>query len=275
MMKIVLNSGINRVKRPANRAALEALESRTFLSAVALGPRTNSTASFTPTTGLHANQTSRKSEPSKPAKVGGAGSASPGIAGIDGPQIHASFKGVAYEPSVYQYSATVDWSNGSQTAASLTFEPDDMVDVTVESPVFQRPGRYTADVRLIRNGQLVGQVRVPFKITLNSPTGVSINVTAGRPFSRRLGTFEADTVEFLVTGVTIDWGDGTTSPGTFQAISGMELSPGNIASNDLARGSHTYAKPGRYRIEVFATTIFAKTSLIVDDTAIVAKAARG
>ena len=55
---------------------------------------------------------------------------------------------------------------------------------------------------------------------------------------------------------TIDWGDGTTSPGTL-AGSGASRAVG---------ASHTYASPGRYRVQVTVADAVSGSTLAASET---------
>ena len=213
-----------------------------------------------------------------PQVVGAAGQVSPGIADEVATGISASFTGVVND-SAYQYSATVQFSNGAMaTPNPLTFDPQGALDVSAPAPLFDRPGTYSAAVRVYRDGLLIGSVRVPVPVSLNSPTGVTITATAGQSFSDNLGTFQSalssDPSQQYPVGVNVVWGDGTSSAGTLTLTSQTTDTSGDAVGIYAAAGSHAYAKPGRYQILVFQvfSPISGSTPVkVVYDTAVVRK----
>ncbi|MBE7163630.1 MAG: PKD domain-containing protein, partial [Williamsia herbipolensis] len=78
-----------------------------------------------------------------------------------------------------------------------------------------------------------------------TPTSKTTSTRTGSEVSPTLATFvAAKGASASKYSATIDWGDGTTSAGT--------LSAGQLNSYSV-RGSHTYAKPGWYRVAVTVT----------------------
>ncbi|HZP68219.1 MAG TPA: hypothetical protein VFB32_18090, partial [Rudaea sp.] len=75
-----------------------------------------------------------------------------------------------------------------------------------------------------------------------SATAMTFNATTGSPFTGTVATF-TDTATAAVASnftATIDWGDGTTSTGTVVGGSG----------SFQVSGTHTYAAPGQYAVNV-------------------------
>jgi hypothetical protein len=83
-------------------------------------------------------------------------------------------------------------------------------------------------------------------VTVNSQGGVTIQATAGVSFTATVGTFHLDSVPapIVETDADINWGDGGNSIGQI-----VQKSGGNY---DVV-GTHMYAKPGTYGIEVLVS----------------------
>ena len=84
------------------------------------------------------------------------------------------------------------------------------------------------------------------------------------------GDFAVGEVDDPVTAVSVAWGDGTTTAGSFKQTGGGEVSPGESTEILSVSASHTYAKAGRYRIRVFDSSDPSNPMLVIDDTAVVA-----
>jgi hypothetical protein len=150
------------------------------------------------------------------------------------------------------YSATVNWGDGTSSAASISggghpFQVN-------ASHVYAEEGAYgvsftvndvdgatlsISDAIIVPDaaltgsggGQLIAQAQVPFSgnvVSFNDadPNGISTDYTA-----------------------TIDWGDGFSSPGTPSGVSSFVVS-----------GTHTYLKQGTYTVSVRATDIGESTA---------------
>ncbi|GAB2476822.1 GH92 family glycosyl hydrolase [Jatrophihabitans fulvus] len=92
---------------------------------------------------------------------------------------------------------------------------------------------------------LVKPNRAGAKTLVVTPTSKSIGTRTGSQITPTLGSFvAAKGASASDYTATLDWGDGTTSAGT--------LRPGQLNSYSVA-GSHTYAKPGYYRVAVTVT----------------------
>ena len=190
---------------------------------------------------------------SAPPKVAGmAGPTSAGTAGRVAPEISASFTGVV-NSSAIQYAAKVQFSDGFFATPTAVFDQQGALDVSATGPLLGRPGNYSAQVRLYRDGQLIGSVRVPASVALDSPGGVTIDASAGHSFSGSLGTFDqglASLGQYHPTGVVVDWGDGTTTTGTLELVGqGADASGAEQGIYSVA-GAHAYARPGRFMITV-------------------------
>jgi hypothetical protein len=264
------------------------------------------TASFTSSTGS-GNQSidstaivARPNGSASPPPIQGTAVLYPGPPGIvagetgSGATISASFANAPYESAALsQYTATVKFTGMPvQTLDSSSFDRqfDDQgdLDMNINVGTFGRAGLYSATVKLYRDNLLVGRIGVPIRVTTNSVpsnigadspfggTGVTLRPVAGVNFSKSVGDLEGDTFDGQPDMVSIDWGDGTTSAGSFQETGGGgELSPGDGSFVYQVTGEHTYDKPGHYRVRVFSgfAGLFSSgavsPSLQVDSTAIV------
>jgi hypothetical protein len=215
----------------------------------------------------------------KPPKITGTpGQTTTGVAGEHGSSVTASFNGVPHE----EVSAVIQWNDGVTESTfgpvfletepvSASFNSQDQLVVTNDydpNTVFAHPGKYIADIRIYQGadpgGRFLGQVRVPVAVTLNSPTGVTVTATADQAFSGSLGTFQwplitasSPATEYLV----IDWGDGeAASQGTYLFVAQTTDSSGDVVGVYTASGSHTYTRPGRYRVQVIQTPLPTPTT---------------
>jgi hypothetical protein len=87
-----------------------------------------------------------------------------------------------------------------------------------------------------------------------------IKVTPGVPFSGQVATFTdanpGGTISDFTTppgGVTINWGDGTTSPGTV-------TQPGGVGTAFVVSGTHTYVTSGNHIFTVTVTDVGGRTA---------------
>src|SRR5206468_131884 len=120
------------------------------------------------------------------------------------------------------------------------------------SHVYGSPGRYTVTVAVADGfGPPVGSLfhvdvldvapTVADGAALTESPGVPLGLTAG--FSDPGFAAAAPAQAFAAT---IDWGDGTTSPGTVAVVPG---GPG-VATLGTVSGSHSYASDGGYTVTI-------------------------
>ena len=164
------------------------------------------------------------------------------------------------------YSGTIDWGDGTTTAATLAYgqNGNSFGLILSGSHAYAKAATYT-----IKTSVLVGPLpgsgmefatRIVTTIKskaivaarpANSSGGVTINEVAGKKFTANVGSFM-----YIAPGTglsaTIGWGDGNTSAGTLTAagVVGIDEIKYNVG------GSHTYANPGIYPITVNVTHSF-------------------
>jgi|GEM_PF-5382279 len=90
---------------------------------------------------------------------------------------------------------------------------------------------------LITTSSVSVKTAKPFSLTAENFSG-----TAGQPVTATLATLTSSTS--ATYKVTVNWGDGTTSPGSFVAATG----------GGTVTGTHTYASPGTYTVKTTVTS---------------------
>jgi len=172
-----------------------------------------------------------------------------------------------------EYSATIDWGDGQPPSAG-TFQSGIEGEILVlGSHQYQQTGEYFAKVILTHVGGRFSTTTLDVNITetqltisgidvsgfaqqqlLNVPVAL-ISELAGIPPSGDLRRFTETTgpASFIAS---INWGDGTTSPGNISGSSGQFL----------VTGTHTYAASGSYPITV-TVDVAGRTPLVANSTA--------
>jgi hypothetical protein len=166
-------------------------------------------------------------------------------------------------------TATIDWGDGvtdtgtvSGTAGSFTI---------TGSHTYADEGSFTAMISYQEQNTPAFGFRVATPVTVAdadvlSATGVPANATQGQLFNGLVATltdtgFPTNTGSDF--GVTIDWGDGTSSGGTAIATGG-----GNFA----VTGRHAYASPGMFTTNVTVQDAPGTASATASGTMVVAPA---
>jgi hypothetical protein len=149
------------------------------------------------------------------------------------------------------YTATVDWGDGQVSAGNVVkdhFIADGQCVYDIEDRhTYRLAGSYNVTATICGRGQCV---TTPFAGTASVGDAqvrgetASFQAVAGRAFAGRVAEINDDNRESVGGDftTTIDWGDGTTSPGTVSGANGRHE----------VGGSHTYAAPGVYRVQVTA-----------------------
>jgi hypothetical protein len=156
-------------------------------------------------------------------------------------------------------SATVDWGDGTSSAASLQPVPgEDRALTVVAQHVYQRPGTYPVVIvqRNERTGVARSDTHYQAKV-LRAGVIVSrrsLSWWPGRRFSGELASFSPQGAELPAEryAATIAWGDGTTSRGT------VAQRPGVVAIS----GTHTWRRALRNR-NVTVTLTEATTGAVL------------
>lgn len=177
-----------------------------------------------------------------------------GIGGTEGTQLSgtvATFTdGTLLLPctSTSQYTATVDWGDGTTSPAGVSHAPSSLLgacNYTVNaSHTYAEAGSYTYSVTIGGpNGTLnTGARTATIADAPLSAAGIDFSATKGTTFTTTVATF-GDANSLAKPGdfsATISWGDGTSAAGTITAV------PGGFA----VAGTHTYAATGALRFTV-------------------------
>ena len=164
------------------------------------------------------------------------------------------------------YSGSIDWGDGTSTAATLTYGQQGRASGLILSGghAYAKAGTYTIKTSVIvgpipgSGMEFASRILTTIKSTAivaarpaNSSGGVTINEIAGKKFSANVGSFM-----YIAPGTglsaTINWGDGNSSAGTLvpSGVVGIDVIKYNV------KGTHTYANPGTYPITVTVTHSF-------------------
>ena len=149
------------------------------------------------------------------------------------------------------YTATVNWGDGVTDTGTVTGPAGGPFTVT-DSHTYVEDGLYTLIVTVtdaFAGSVVLGSTPISVGESLLTMTATSpLASTEGSAFSGQTATFtdppNTDAVANYVA--TIDWGDGTTTPGTI-------TQPGGAGTAYSISGTHTYADEGTFTI---ATTAF-------------------
>jgi len=143
---------------------------------------------------------------------------------------------------VSDYTATIAWGDATSSAGTITANAGGGFNVT-GSHTYIATGNHTAIITIHDVGGSMttasSTVKDDFPLTA---TGRRLHVRLGQPFSLVVASF-TDPDNTSVAGnftVSIDWGDGTSSPGTVSGGSGKF----NVS------GNHAYKKVGGWNVTV-------------------------
>ena len=172
-----------------------------------------------------------------------------------------------------QYTATINWGDGTPVDSNVTFNP------VGTSSSFQLLGNHTyttagkftpvvtiTDLASPRTATAFDSATI--SVSPVGPAG-SITATAGTPFldvdatgaSHPVATFPVNPATPGGYSATIDWGDGT-------ALGGATIIPTPIAMTDGITGNHTFAQPGIFNGSITlhnpdgSLTVFPLTSVV-------------
>jgi hypothetical protein len=168
------------------------------------------------------------------------------------------------------YSASVNWGD-NDTTASVSVIADSSVAgrfnvVASKSQAYAEGGNYAVTVSISDAGGAFTSAASTAAVSdpALTATGTSIKTTEGASFTGRVATFTDAQVGQPASHYTaqIDWGDGTTSPGTVVAT--------RTAGKFTVQGSHVYKEAGAYAVKVTitdaggATATAASTATVAD-----------
>ena len=155
--------------------------------------------------------------------------------GVQFTEVIATFTDADPYGTVSDFTASIDWGDTTSSVGTITANTHRSFDVT-GTHTYSDPGPHTATITINDVG---GSTASATSVVADDypiiATGTKFHVRLGSPFTAIMATF-TDTDPAYNAGdlsATIDWGDGTTSPGTL-------LSQNNGAFN--VQGTHTYTK---------------------------------
>jgi hypothetical protein len=169
----------------------------------------------------------------------------------------ASFKDPDTSGKASDYSASINWGDGTTSSGTITGSPSKF---TVSgSHTYAEEGSFTATVTITDKDGSGNNATVHDKATV---ADAALHATGAKPSSS--GTTVSGTVAKFTDSdaggtvsdytASINWGDGSTSTGTVsKSGSGFAVS-----------GSHTYAKPGSYTVKVTIKDAGGSTATVTD-----------
>ncbi|HZT80824.1 MAG TPA: hypothetical protein VFA26_11400, partial [Gemmataceae bacterium] len=170
--------------------------------------------------------------------------------GLSGVQV-ASFSTTYAANPAADFTATIDWGDGSTSAGVITGSNGNFTVTPADNHAYADEGSYTFTVTI--KDDAPGTATLVLKGTATvaeadvlSGSGDTVSATAGTALDGvRVATF-ASTYTGSSAGdftATIDWGDGSTVAGTVSGANG----------SFTVAGGHTYASAGTYDITVTVT----------------------
>ena len=138
---------------------------------------------------------------------------------------------------------------------------------------YAKTGTYHIDITVMRGPVIdpphpvpqfiifLGHIKTTAKIRSDDDGGVSLTETAKETFTTKVGSFDFHTLDIVLAGTTIDWGDGHTSAGTLNHA-------GTLLDGEYdVIGTHTYGKTGTYKVHVIVHTKLAGSSKVTGTAA--------
>ncbi|HQU41232.1 MAG TPA: TIGR03118 family protein [Pirellulales bacterium] len=158
------------------------------------------------------------------------------------------------------YSATIDWGDGTSSTGTISADVGGGFDVN-GSHTYNDEGAETVSVAIADPGSTI-TVQSAAKIAdLDTLTGAAtaVSATEGSPFNGAVATFTDTRAGAAASGfsATIDWGDGTTTTGTV----------GESAGTYTVSGTHTFADEGPFTITSVVQDIGGTAQATVHSTA--------
>jgi len=176
-----------------------------------------------------------------------AGMAISGVEGLSTSGTVATFTDADPNGTASDYTATIDWGDGSTSAGTVTASASGGFTVT-GAHTYAEEGSHSVGVSIAdaggSNAAATGSATVA-----DAPlaaTGLAIGRDEGSSFNGPVAVFtdgdpNAAPADYTVT---INWGDGSTSPGTVTAAA---------SGGFTVIGSHAYAEEGTYTVAVAIT----------------------
>jgi hypothetical protein len=182
-------------------------------------------------------------------------------------QVVANFSDPGGPEVIGDYSATIDWGDGSGTSPATIAPAAGGTFTAAGDHTYAKPGKYTVTVTIHHDS--APDTVVTGTATVAGPgvtaTGVIINSTEGAPISQAVATFtDPGGTDILANySATINWGDGTG------VVAGTISGPDGSGVFTVS-GSHTYVEEGNYTITITikhqgaADTTVTSTALVAD-----------
>jgi hypothetical protein len=177
----------------------------------------------------------------------------------------ATFTDVNPSSTVSDFTATIDWGDGSGATLGIVTLAAGVFSVSALH-VYAEEGSYAITVTIMDVGGASTTVTSTATVSdapLIAGTPGAISSTEGSAFSGTVGTF-VDSNPFGAASdfsAMVTWGDGSLSTGTVTAaVGGFEVS-----------GGHTYSDEGTYALTITVTDVGGST-LVLSSTATVADA---
>lgn len=164
-------------------------------------------------------------------------------AGVSSLLTVASFKSAALNPQTGDFTAVIDWGDGTQTTNPTISALGSGAFSVSATKTYTAAGNYQAKVTIHDAAGATATTNSAVTVAF-AATGSNITPVEGQPFSGQVASF----TDPLTTGqvgqyaATIDWGDGTGS------TPGVVIFQGGTAFN--VNGSHTYGDEGAYALTV-------------------------
>jgi hypothetical protein len=158
----------------------------------------------------------------------------------------ATFTDPGGPEALVDYSADIIWGDGSTTAGTVTFNASMGVFSATGTHAYADEGRFLV-FAIIHHDMAPAVIVTDLLLAteadmLAQATATPIQATEGTAFSGAVAFFtDINTVNLAADfTATIDWGDGTTTPGTVSGGGGLLT----------VSGSHTYAEENTYNLKI-------------------------
>ena len=171
-------------------------------------------------------------------------------------QVASFYDGTSVAPAG-NFTATVDWGDGASDAGAVITQPGGpgTAYVVSDGHTYGVPGDYTVTVDVTDTTAPAGYDSQSATATADVTT-LAVTITpatipaqeVGAAFSGEVATFTSSVASAGpgAYAVTLDWGDGTTSPGTV-------TQPGGPGTPFDVSGTHTYSTSAEFSITVEVT----------------------
>jgi hypothetical protein len=164
-------------------------------------------------------------------------------------QTLATFTDPAGPEALSDYSADVNWGDGSSSAGTLSFNTGTGVFTVSGSHNYAEKGTYTITTTIHHDTASNATAVSSATVADAALTGAAVPISAfrGQPFTATVATFTDGNPNAPLSDFTamINWGDGTPTTTVTVSI--------NPSGGFMVTGTHTYARKGPY---TFTVTIF-------------------